>query len=262
MFELITTYYSEKDDERKKELFQAIFNNCTNPLISNIRIICESGADEINQIDGKIDVISVNRRPTFKDLIDVANNLNSDIIKIIANTDIYFDESLTLASKITNDQVFCLTRWNQTMDGNIEFFPNFKSQDTWIFKSKLPTDIGEYFLGLPGCDNRFAFELTSKGFNVCNPSLSVRTIHLHNSNQRNYHKQLDRVPGLYAYVLPNKINDNSYQSKQLKYYYLLTRRKYYTARFNNNLEGVSVSLFERLTSYLQVTYYRIRLKLI
>jgi hypothetical protein len=144
-------------------------------------------------------------------------------------------------------------------DGSIVFYNNFKSQDAWISAKPIDGDIGNYYQGIPGCDNRFAFELKNKGFRLLNPSLSIQAIHLHNTNLRNYNKSNDKVLGLYYFPLPTalgKIGD-----AQTKRIYLLMRRKYYSSIVTKTLEGVKHNKIDRLLSKLLEVYFKLRLKI-
>jgi hypothetical protein len=258
---LITTFYYEKHGNRRSEFIKSIRLNSKNVLISSIFILCESGEEFIADLGVKVEIVKQEKRPTFQELIKFANKLSERGIKIIANTDIYFDETLSKAFNMENNEVYCLTRWDETHSGKTEFFLNFKSQDSWIFKGILPENIGNYYMGVPGCDNRLAAELVANSYKIINPSFSIRSTHLHATEKRTYHKVLDRVPGEYAYCLPTylKLDD---QNSALKKSYLLVRRKYYNAIFNRNLEGVKVYMIDRIMAFFYLNYYKIRLNLI
>lgn len=261
MFELITTFYNEQNIDRRNEFLQALKLNAENTYIKRLYVLCESGEEFITNFSPKIEIVKCENRPKFKDLIIFANTRSSRLIKIIANTDIYFDETLSKAVNLKNKEVYCLTRWNQIDAGQIEFFLNIKSQDSWIFKGILPDNIGEYFMGVPGCDNRLAAELLANEFKISNPSLSVHSIHLHATEKRTYHKVLDRVSGEYAYCLPKYLESDTLNIT-LKKLYFLARRKYYKALFTKTLEGVEISFFDRFKSFFYLNYYKLRLKLI
>lgn len=261
MFELITTFYNEQNTDRRNEFLQALKFNSENTQIQRVYILCESGEEFITNFSSKIEIVQLEYRPKFKDLILFANTLSTTFIKIIANTDIYFNETLSKALQVKEKEVYCLTRWNQIDAGQIEFFPNFKSQDSWIFRGILPDSIGDYFVGVPGCDNRLAAEFVANGFKIDNPSLSVHSIHLHATEKRTYHKVLDRVPGEYAYCLPTYLVGDTLKASFKKLYFLV-RRKYYKAIFTKNIEGVDIYLFDRIKSFFYLNYYKLRLKLI
>ena len=56
------------------------------------------------------------------------------------------------------------------------------------------------------CDNRLAHDIQSHGYNVINPSHTIKTYHLHNSNIRNYlndrNEPIERIPQPYLLVNP------------------------------------------------------------
>jgi hypothetical protein len=260
MFALITTFYNEKNINRRNEFLQAIRYNADNSQIYKIYILCESGEDFITGIDSKIQIINQERRPKFKDLIKVANSLSSELIRIIANTDVYFNETLAKADKIKKKIVYCLTRWDLKLNGDIEFYPNFKSQDSWIFKDTLPENIGDYYMGIPGCDNRLAREFCESNFKIMNPSFSINSIHIHNTNKRTYDKGADKVSGKYAYCLPVTLMGET-KSKNINRLYLLVRRKYYLAILENRLDGFGKQKNNLIIAYLWLFYYKLRIKL-
>ena len=254
---LITSYYPESNINRKKELLDCIINNLDNPLLSEVHIISEIELPAVSS--PKLQCILTLERWTFKNLIKYANNLKTDKIIILANTDIYFNHTIFSAIKIKKYDVYALTRWNYKDERDLVFYANFKSQDAWIFKGKLPEDIGDYYMGLPGCDNRFAYELKSKGYKLLNPSFSIQAIHLHLTNLRNYDSNRDRVLGNYYYPLPYAFQQiKDIQSKRV---FHLIRRKYFTSLMKRNLQGVDVSSIRAILSSFMVLYYKFRLKL-
>jgi hypothetical protein len=208
-------------------------------------------------LDDKLIIYNLSTRPTFMDFIKIANKY--DGIKIIANADIYFNLTLAKLQNLDENLVYCLTRWDLLSNGKIKFYENFKSQDSWIFKNKIPEHIGQYFMGTPGCDNRFAYELKEVGFKLKNPSLSIQSVHLHLSNIRTYDKGLDRVKGKYYYPLPNTIKSESFTIKTRTIYWAQSR-KYYEGIWRKTIEGYSVNIFVRILSILKSFYFKCLLK--
>ena len=255
---LITTYYDEKNIERKHELMDCLTRNALNPAISEIHIISENVLPPLDSSD-KVKIVLVRMRWTFKDLIKYANNLHKDCIKIIANTDIFFNQTLSYASEIREREVYCLTRWDLIFKDILKFYFNVKSQDVWIFRDILPDSIGDYFMGIPGCDNRLAHELNEKGFKLLNPGLTIQAIHIHNSKLRNYNKSIDKVKGPYYYPFPlslKKISNNMEKKN-----YLILRRKYYSALLNGELEGAKFAELELIKFRFLEIYMKLRLRL-
>jgi len=243
---LLTSFYVVKNRSRFDELVYSLQKNISNAQISKIILLCEN---ELAQVDSdKVEEILVNKRPKFSDFVRVANRESENDVKIIANSDIYFDDTLQIVpNSIKSNEVYCLTRWDEEK-GSIQFYNNFKSQDAWFFQDKLTKNIGDYFMGLPGCDNRFAKELLDSGRKIKNPSLTIRAIHVHGSNLRNYNKSADRVIGEYAYPLPTEICNHKTRWGQIKEKDI--RLRYLHRKWRNDLDGISFSLMDRLMARL------------
>jgi hypothetical protein len=255
---LITTYYIDKNPKRQLELDFVLDKNIQNKLISEIFLLCEQLPQK--ELPNKVSIINVSKRLKFQELIVFANQIKTDEFKILCNTDIFFDETLSLLEKSTkNSFVYCLTRWDYRETENPVFYENFKSQDAWVFVGKLPENIGNYFMGLPGCDNRFAKELLDSGYNIKNPSLTIRCIHVHGSNLRNYHKTADRVIGEYAYPLPIELKNHRTKWGHKKETELTI--KFLHRKWRNDLEGIEFSFIQRILAKIKLTLLKYHLHL-
>jgi len=132
----------------------------------------------------------------------MGNNFSG--IKILANTDIYFNDTLKHCEKIEAGQVFALCRWDYKI-GPLKFYDKRDSQDVWIWRGDLKLKTS-FPLGVPGCDNKIAYLLYSAGYEVKSPSLSIQAIHLHMTGIRNY-SQKDRIEKPYLYLQYHTIDD-------------------------------------------------------
>lgn len=127
-------------------------------------------------------VIEINERLTFKEMFKlfIPNEIN-----IIANSDIYFDETILNVRWIQGRECYALSRWDYK--GNKAVLFNRKdSQDVWVFNGEVTENIGNFNLGVAGCDNKIAYELAQCKYQVSNPSKTIHAIHLHESNYRTY----------------------------------------------------------------------------
>ncbi|MFA6201506.1 MAG: hypothetical protein WC679_13985 [Bacteroidales bacterium] len=187
MFNLFVNIYQDKNATRQAELDFCLLQNLSNPLINTIVFNCQD-------------------RLSYSFFFDKINKISAkDDINIIANADIYFDETIQLASSITEHQCFALSRWDILVNGTPSFFHREDSQDVWIFKGKIKSNLfGNFTLGFCGCDNRLAYEMKKAGYQVINPSLSIKAYHKHSSQIRNYIMRDKRfiVPGPYMKVDP------------------------------------------------------------
>lgn len=183
---LLQQYYRSADPARQAELDRARERNQESGLFS-----------EIIAVDGAL------RRWTFADLLSLAVERFPGQVCVIANSDISFDESLApLKSWLEPHMLVALTRWDDGaapwMEGRVDprtwrFYS--QSQDTWAFiGASLPTFHADFALGVPRCENRFAYEAATAGVAVLNPALSIRTWHHHATNVRSW-KRGDHYEG-------------------------------------------------------------------
>lgn len=185
---LITPFYTDKNIERQKELQECLDKNIACPEIDEIVLIIDDST-KVKRHD-KLTIQYVESRPTYRDMFNIANRNNRDGIKIIANTDIYFDfvNIIKIKSAIEEDMCFALSRWDVGLDGKSTHHASWDSQDVWIFKGWIKDIIGDFYMGKPGCDNRIAYEIMTAGYKVRNPSRSIKTHHLHLTQVHNYNR--------------------------------------------------------------------------
>lgn len=178
---LFINTYTDKNEERNNELIKCLeLNKLNNPSFN------------IYELTG---------RPTFKDFFNIINSVTLPTdINIIINSDIYLPEGFNVNPE-AND-CFALSRWDVQPDGSAIHYNNSGSQDTWIFRGAIKMVEGaNFFLGVPGCDNKIAYLLQQAGYRVTNPSLSIKTYHLHLSGIRYYDKPKKGV-GIYRLPKP------------------------------------------------------------
>jgi spore maturation protein CgeB len=184
---LMVSYYKSDNKTRQEEYERCLKINLENPFIDHIYLLIEDENDlYINSssvASRKIrQVITGIKRPTYRDFFDVAKNQNfeCETLFIIANSDIFFDSTLRLVDMIDFDsgKVCFLTRYDK--DNNVWKHRNSNySQDVWIVKNGQFIPNSKYCIGFPGCDNKIAYEYNSIGYNIINPSLSIKAYHLH-----------------------------------------------------------------------------------
>ena len=191
---LLTGFYEDADPRRRAELLECLRRNVENELLDEIHLFAEVSleADRLLNAypllaDKKVQLIAHGRRVTYQDLFAHANGRLPGRRVIIANADIYFDQTLArLDGHDLAGQLLCLSRWDVQPDGSARFFEHPASQDAWVFQTPLREFRCGFHLGLPGCDNRLAWEAAQAGLVVSNPSRSLRACHLHLSGVRRY----------------------------------------------------------------------------
>lgn len=203
MVRIIQNYYIDPEPRRQEEIENCLYMNMV------------SGADEIilftseSPEGDKIVKVDFDGRPTFKDYFDYINTVaKEDDISIICNSDIFFlpKDIGVIHSKIKEDEVYVLSRWDVTERGDV-LFDRDDSQDTWIFKGLVGyVEDCDITLGKAGIDNAIAERLQRKGYTVLNPSRTIKSFHLHKTMIRRYNP-VDAISRPYLLVKPHYINE-------------------------------------------------------
>jgi hypothetical protein len=210
MIRLFTTHYPEPDPARRAEYAECLSRNLGCEAIAEVRILVEGGAGTDLPENPKLFTRPISARPTYADFFAWINELaEADDVSIIANSDIYFDGGLQLAEAVlSEDHCLALSRWDVLGNGRVRLFEHGDSQDCWIFRGPVRPVSGDFPLGVYDCDNKIAWELEAAGYRVINPSLGLRSYHLHRSAVRGYDPQCPPDHGIrppFLYVEPENL---------------------------------------------------------
>lgn len=205
---LIVPHYESPDHTRRSEIELCLRANLAHPAIERVLLV---GADG-HPPHPKLTCLPGTDRPTFDALFRLADQWPSEVA-IVANADIYFDETLALAAGIAPGELYALSRWNPVTrrvsgsslaaDGSM-CIPLSIGADTWIFRSPLPPLGADFAQGRPFCDHRLARRAQDAGLLAINPCLSIRTWHAHASGLRTY-TPADSISGPYAWLPPSEL---------------------------------------------------------
>jgi FkbM family methyltransferase len=201
--ELLLGCYFEAREARRDELLSCLRLNIANPAIARVHLFAEDvdcrALVERSGTGSKMCWIEHGRRIAFSDLFDYANAILAGRVVAVANADIFFDATLELVARYElHRTLLCLSRWEELPDGPAHF-ARADSQDAWIFRAPVPRFSCDWHLGIPGCENRLAFEASRAGLRLVNPSRSIRARHLHTSQMRNVSGNA-RIAGPYRHV--------------------------------------------------------------
>jgi len=182
---LIVQYYRCAANERQAEIDTCLRNNLLNPYLTDIHLLTEELFDVSSFPNNeKIVQTVIGERLTYKRAFEYAGSIDGDVVWLLANADIYFDDSLRHLDDISLKNVmYALSRHDILPDGTNKFIDEeyaHGSQDVWIFKT--PLNLAEMFtdfnLGVPGCDNRIAYEIIKAGYLLVNPGKIIKCYHL------------------------------------------------------------------------------------
>jgi hypothetical protein len=192
---LFTQYFKSK--LRFNDFIKCLDSNLENPLINKIIIFhqCKNIDQELTSYinDIKIEFVKINKRLSYKIWFDYSNQYYPNDIKILANSDIYFDKSLEILKKLTwaNNMLYACSRKdingdNQLIPSKICAHQNFNlinplySQDCWIFKTKLIDFESRFVLGYENCDVLLKHNCQNSGCEFINLYKYLNAIHVDN----------------------------------------------------------------------------------
>jgi len=211
---LFFPYFESQNPDRHEEILICLQENINNEYIKEIVVVLEKPTNNFYFSSSKLKFWELYSRPTYSDMFEYANKNYQGQTCIIANSDIYFNETLNhLVGYDLKNLFLCLTRYDLNPNGDLKFMhPDYvmRSQDTWIFKSPVPNKLIEtskFYLGINACDNNISRVASDSGLITTNPSLLIETIHLHNSNIRTYVRN-EGIYGYGEYVWPTDSLEN------------------------------------------------------
>ncbi len=211
MINVFFPYYQCGDKERQKEIDLCLRKNAENKLIDKLFVVIDDGC-KCPITAANIDVISVTKRLTYRYWIELTQQYCSAGISVLCNSDIYFDETLAVIGDVLNapKRFIALSRW-ELLNNTLSKHPNpHWSQDTWAMRvgeQLSPSFMHQldFPMGVPRCDNKIAYLFATQGWQIFNPVEFLKTIHVHETQMRTYHKKLDdRILGGVAYIHPGK----------------------------------------------------------
>lgn len=212
---LIQQYFVPTRSQRAREIRTALERNLACPLVDHVILLNES--EYALPDSSKIKQINIGKRMTYLDVFKyIRESVPKNALVVFSNSDIYVDSTLRLLYTLDMHKKFLsLLRYDITLDVDAEaklFGPRPDSQDTWIVAAESidfePTeaDFGFTF-GIPGCDNAINISMLRRKFSVVNPSLSLKTYHLHASNIRQYDAMNVIDKPMFLYVEPTGIQE-------------------------------------------------------
>ena len=210
---LFSQWYHDADTERHRK--KCLLNNLKNQYIDNIHIFYEK--DSIKQIPDitkktKVSSSPIGKRLSYSDWILYSQNNFTNHIKVLANSDIYFDKTIQYIKKqkFSPYNFYAITRKDLSEKGEIVESSDYYgddsclsnplySHDAWIFYNTLlisPDSIKECFdfdLGKGNCDRLFSNYLNQQKIYLKNLYPDINAIHIdYRKNKTRKHYDLNK----------------------------------------------------------------------
>ncbi|MDT9225541.1 MAG: glycosyltransferase [Limnospira sp. PMC 1279.21] len=218
---LFTPYYKDQHPNRQDELIYCLRKNIECPEIEKIVLLIDDGHQPELE-NPKIEIIRLSSRATYLDWVKLTQARFADKISVLANTDIYLDQSISWLRDIfsTNPNAFIALSRHEQQDSEQTLHKSpHQSQDLWAvyggynFSKSLKKSL-EIPLGFPRCDAKIAYLFSVHGAKVYNPCNHIKIVHLHETQLRSYDKYGDTtILGSTAWVYPSS---NLSQPSKLK----------------------------------------------
>ena len=213
---LIQQYYLDAVQARRAENKLCLLTNSQNSTITKIILLNETlySDEELGVSSGKIEQVVIDKRLTYKDVFDYVSDNNIDGYIVLANTDIFFDNTLANVMRTdvsTSRQMFCQLRFEYESGLELDkcsiFGPKPNSQDAWIWHSNMKTTskqrrILDVSLGTPGCENRIVYLFNILGVACCNDPYLIKAYHYHESQVRTYDQKTAKAEKPHYYIFP------------------------------------------------------------
>ena len=220
---LITQFYITNNSKRQKEIIECLNKNVNNDLITKIILVTQKQFTETEmQIDGnknnnKIIQIQIDKRMKYNDAFKIIENDKLSGYIIIANSDIFFDDTLEniyTSGMYNENKIYSQLRfeYNDVSLNKCKLFgPRSDSQDTWMFHSNFNVSeshrkLFNFELGIPGCDNHILYIFSILGYKLHNDPYFIKTYHYHKSEFRTYNSKTPTISMPWTRVIPDLHN--------------------------------------------------------
>lgn len=170
------------------EFKRCIEINRNNPAIKHIHILYSNTTGRsyhpvLRELEQQGMSISLFRREiTFQDCFELANADYFEQRLILANYNIYFDQTLLLLEgyELTG-KLLALTRWDVDLEGNVSMKKHLPDaplrsicQDAWIFKAPIYVPQSAIGIGTWETGTSMAYYAEKHGMEVLNPCYSIK----------------------------------------------------------------------------------------
>jgi len=193
--ELITSFYSSKNEDRNLELEKTLMKNIESVFIQRIHLFVDNDASRHKLNDkfcsDKIVIVRIGPQPLYADMFIYANTLPPGTLCIISNSDIWIKsiENVSLLSYLQQKEalMYAITRYEHDM--TCPLIDTYRgSHDAFIFKLPINESIIKHIKfpqNVWGSENVLLYEVNKLKYTILNPCKQIQIVHEHKSNERN-----------------------------------------------------------------------------
>lgn len=231
---IYTEFFISKNKSRQNEIDKVLFENSRLNEIDEIKLIVHN-QQEVDTLkfmfnEQKMNMRKINlirhfhkQRSTFGDFFTIMKMSDKDEINIVANNDILFESSIGMLKQMRLNEAVVLNRYCPHTQKT-----NWACQDAWVirgspkilsesrsrsrsysylkYKSKSMHNKSDltsisFTPGVFGCDPVLSALLIKNGYTLINPSLTIKSYHIHASDVRTGTRLKNYVFGKKAWPL-------------------------------------------------------------
>jgi len=206
---LYYNYYRERNLFRRLEIDYCLSRNVANAAVSRLLVLSK---DPPPISDNKMEAVPTSSaRPTLAQIFQIIGEQSGkDDYNVVINADCFLaTDDPNAFAQLGHGVAWCIGRYeiprmNPLLPWTTRRRPFSQlrddSQDCWIIRGKPARGMWlDFSLGLPGCDNRLAYELHKAGYVVENPIDRISVFHFHSQTVRSY-TDAHQVPKPYLLV--------------------------------------------------------------
>jgi hypothetical protein len=200
---ILFTQWYEADEQITKNLSVCLNNNLNNQYVDYIHIFYETETNFFDHVSqntnlNKIKHSRIKQRLSYNEWMAYANNYYLNDIKVLINSDIYFDSSLSILKKLywNKKTLYVCSRIDlsesqklipsrETYDKDSPLINPLYSHDCWIYQTPLIDFENSYFLGYENCDRKLQEGFVSSGGKIINLYQNMNCIHIDYRSKKN-----------------------------------------------------------------------------
>ena len=184
MKNLFIEYIKTSDQHRQSEYDYCLKYNSRLDYFDNIFVLTEYPLPVFSM--KTIRIFPYGDRTNYQHIFNMAEASKPDDLNFIANSDIFFDDTISLLDDVVTDEI--AIGISRTYPEDDFYFVNGfhadgraapESNDVWCWRGKCKVKNGDFPIGYYACDGRIMKCFEEAGYRVYNPAKDVKVWHKH-----------------------------------------------------------------------------------